>query len=63
MQNENGTTLETVSATMFSTPNVKTSNYVDLNATLADIYAKLSGTPVGTIIANVNTAASITQYN
>ena len=48
---------------MFSTPNVKTSNYVDLNATLADIYAKLSGTPVGTIIANVNTAASITQYN
>lgn len=60
------TTLETVNTNLFSTSNISTSSYADLNATLADIYTKLSAlyaTPIGTIIANVSTATSLTVGN
>lgn len=55
--------METMNTNLFSTYNIKTNSYNDLNATLADIYSKINTAatvPIGTIICNVNTTSSLT---
>lgn len=58
--------METVSVNLFKTVDVGISSYASLNTTLADLYSKialLSLTPIGTIIANISTANSLTMGN